>query len=113
MTFTLLLFDSGVCLPFNNGNSPYLKRDHVKRRKLKFEPEKFSIKKKQKKSITFITLKKRKSMKSSFVKVQTAEVNQHTEKKILNQFFNMATKPTKHEQIIINQQFSLKQTIPC
>ena len=29
VTFTLLLFDSGVCLPINNGNAPNLKKTTI------------------------------------------------------------------------------------
>ena len=40
VTFTLLLFDSGVCLPFNNGNALNLKKKSpVKPRKVKTERE--------------------------------------------------------------------------
>ena len=34
VTFTLLLFDSGVCLPFNNGNGLNFKRNHKSNREI-------------------------------------------------------------------------------
>ena len=39
VTFTLLLFDSGVCLPFNNRNAQKLIRNQKTNRENKFEPE--------------------------------------------------------------------------
>ena len=48
MTFLFLLFDSGVCLPFDNGNA-LLKKSHVKPRKIKIERESFLKKKNKKK----------------------------------------------------------------
>ena len=41
VTFTFLLFDSGFCLPLNNGNALNLKRNHKSNR----EKSKFSVNK--------------------------------------------------------------------
>ena len=51
MTFTILLFISVVCFPFNNGNALNLKRKHVKPRKIEHEQilYDFFLKKKTKK----------------------------------------------------------------
>ena len=54
VTFTLLLFDEGVLLPFNKGNELNLKRKQVKQRKSEIAPEeslRLFLKKKPKKNI--------------------------------------------------------------
>ena len=53
LTFTLLLFDSRICLPFNKENALNLKKSQVKPRKIKIEREKI-LKPEKKISKTFI-----------------------------------------------------------
>ena len=55
MTFTLLLFDSGVCLPFNNRNELDLKRSQIPR-KIQYELKQvFHEKKTKNKIATYIS----------------------------------------------------------
>ena len=43
VTFTLLLFDSGVCLSFNNGNTLNLRNHKSNREKSKLSVNKFQV----------------------------------------------------------------------
>ena len=63
VTFKLLLFDSGVCFPFNNGNIPNLKINHKSNRgKLKLSVNKF---------LTLFPEKKNRKISKNYIRVLT------------------------------------------